>query len=71
MKYLKISESTVLWLLEQGKHLVDAALEGVDGDSPIIDVVRPNSAVYPYMAAAVMFIRTIVGIAKNTPLIEE
>lgn len=71
MKFLKISESTVLWILEQGKHLVTAGLEGVDGDDPIIDAVRPDSAIYPYVAAAIMFIRSIVGIASNTPLIEE
>lgn len=71
MKFVKISDTTVEWILEQGKHLVEYGLEGYDGERAVIDVVQPDSPVYRWVAATVMFIRSLVGIMNNVPMITE
>jgi len=71
MKFIKISDTTVEWAIEQGKHLVEYGLQGYDGEPPIIDSVDPNSSIYRWVAGAVMFIRSLVGILNNVPMIEE
>lgn len=71
MKFIKLSDTSVEWILEQGKHLVQYGLEGYDGDPAVLDSVTPDSSIYRWVAGTVMFLRSLVGIMKNMPLIEE
>lgn len=68
---IKLSDTTVEWIIEQGRHLVEYGLEGVDDEPAILDVVRPDSPLYRWVAGTVMFLRSLVGIVRNMPLIEE
>jgi hypothetical protein len=71
MKFIKISDTAIEWILENGEHIVKYGLEGIDGDDAIIDVVRPDSPLYRYVCSTIMFIRSLVGIVKNMPMITE
>ena len=71
MKFIKLSDTAIEWIIEQGGHIVKYGLEGIDGDDAIIDVVRPDHPLYRYVCSTIMFIRSIVGIVQNVPRLEE
>lgn len=71
MKFIKLSDTSVEWIIEQGQHLVGYGLEGYDGERAVIDMVNHDSPIYRWVAGTIMFIRSLVGIVKNMPMIEE
>lgn len=71
MPHVRITDTAATWILAQANELCRYALEGIEGEPALLDVVAHDSIVYRYLASSFIFLRSLAGIFREIPMITE